>query len=116
MLSNGLNALTPGAPSNLGIMFIAHLHWKFQILPGGFDRWRSGSTTNGYPAFVPWYMISAEFADALLLIPGIHTRLVSLYILPMMLGAAQFLLVRRAKGGAQRRRSIAEPQDDVVSI
>jgi putative oxidoreductase len=26
----------------LGLMFIAHLYWKFEILPGGLDRWRSG--------------------------------------------------------------------------
>jgi putative oxidoreductase len=79
----------------LGIMFIAHLYWKFQILPGGLDQWRSGLAATGYPAFVPWYVISAELAGALLLIPGIYTRWVSLYILPMMLGAAQFWLVRK---------------------
>jgi len=79
----------------LGLMFIGHLYWKFEILPGGFDRWRSGLIDNGYPAFVPWYVISAEFAGALLLIPGIYTRWVSLYALPMMLGAAQFWLVRK---------------------
>jgi putative oxidoreductase len=79
----------------LGIMFIAHLYWKFEILPGGLDRWRSSLAATGYPAFVPWYVISAEFAGALLLIPGISTQWVSLYILPMMLGAAQFWLVRK---------------------
>jgi putative oxidoreductase len=79
----------------LGIMFIAHLYWKFEILPGGLDRWRSGLAANGYPAFVAWYVISAEFAGALLLIAGIFARLVSLYILPMMLGAAHFWLVRK---------------------
>ena len=79
----------------LGIMFIAHLYWKFEILPGGLDRWRSGLAADGYPAFVPWYVISAEFAGAVLLIPGISTRWVCLYILPMMLGAAQFWLVRK---------------------
>jgi putative oxidoreductase len=79
----------------LGLMFIAHLYWKFEILPGGLHRWMSGLAANGYPAFVPWYVISAEFAGALLLIPGIHTRWVSLYALPMMLGAAQFWLVRK---------------------
>lgn len=79
----------------LGLMFIAHLYWKFAILPGGLHTWWSGLTADGYPAFVPWYVISAEFAGALLLIPGIYTRWVSLYILPMMLGAAQFWLVRK---------------------
>ena len=79
----------------LGMMFIAHLYWKFEILPGGLERWRAGLAANGYPAFVSWYVISAEFAGALLLIPGIYTRLVSLYIVPMMLGAAHFWLVRK---------------------
>lgn len=79
----------------LGLMFIAHLYWKFEILPGGLHTWWSGFASNGYPFFVPWYVISAEFAGAMLLIPGIHTRWVSLYILPMMLGAAQFWLMRR---------------------
>ena len=40
-------------------------------------------------------MISAEFAGALLLIPGIYARWVSLYALPMMLGAAHFWAIRR---------------------
>jgi putative oxidoreductase len=79
----------------LGLMFIAHLYWKFEILPGGLNQWLSAFPANGYPAYVPWYVISAEFAGALLLIPGIYTRLVSLYILPMMLGASQFWLVRK---------------------
>jgi hypothetical protein len=44
---------------------------------------------------VPWYVISAEFAGALLLIPGIYTRWVSLYAIPLMVGAAQFWWVRK---------------------
>jgi putative oxidoreductase len=79
----------------LGLMFITHLYWKFEILPGGLDRWWSGLAANGYPGFVTWYVISAEFAGALLSIPGIYTRWVRLYTLPMMLGAAQFWLVRK---------------------
>jgi putative oxidoreductase len=42
---------------------------------------------------VPWYVISAEFAGAVLLIPGIYTRWVSLYAIPLMIGAAQFWFV-----------------------
>ena len=79
----------------LGSLFIAHLYWKFAILPGGVEKWWSGLETNGYPWFVTWYAISAEFAGALLLIPGIWARWVSLYALPLMLGAAQFWLVRK---------------------
>lgn len=79
----------------LGLMFLAHLYWKFKILPGGVQTWWSGLVANGYPQLVPWYTISAEFAGALLLIPGIYTRWVSLYTLPVMIGASQFWLVRK---------------------
>jgi len=79
----------------LGSMFIAHLYWKFAVLPGGLDQWWSNFATNGYPWFVPWYVLSAEFAGALLLIPGIYARWVSLYAVPMMLGAAHFWAIRK---------------------
>jgi putative oxidoreductase len=89
----------------LGTLFIAHLYWKFAVLPGGFDVWWSNFANNGYPAFVPWYVLSAEIAGALLLIPGIRVRWVSLYAVPMMLGAAQFWATRKGfwfvGGGAE---------------
>lgn len=81
--------------SVLGLLFIAHLYWKFAVLPGGFTQWWSNFALNGYPAFVPWYVFSAELAGALLLIPGIQTRWVCLYAIPMMLGAAHFWAVRK---------------------
>jgi putative oxidoreductase len=76
-------------------MFLTHLYWKFEILPGGFYSWRTNLSASGYPYIVPWYAISAEFAGALLLIPGIYTRWVSLYALPLMIGASQFWLTRK---------------------
>ena len=79
----------------LGALFIAHLYWKFAILPGGVVRWWSGLEASGYPWFVPWYVISAEFAGAILLTLGICTRWVSLFCVPAMIGAAQFWLVRK---------------------
>ncbi|MBR0932008.1 DoxX family protein [Bradyrhizobium jicamae] len=79
----------------LGSLFIAHLYWKFTILPGGLHTWWSSFAANGYPAFTPWYCISAEFLGAILLIPGIWTRWVALYALPLMAGAAQFWAVRK---------------------
>jgi len=89
----------------LGLLFVAHLYWKFALLPGGLPAWWSGLIRSGYPAVVPAYVLSAELAGALLLIPGIFTRLVALYALPMMLGAAQFWLVRKGfyftKAGAE---------------
>jgi len=89
----------------LGGLFIAHLYWKFTILPGGLPTWWGNLVRNGYPAFVPAYVLSAEIAGALLLIPGVMTRYVALYAMPMMLGAAQFWLVRKGfyftKAGAE---------------
>jgi putative oxidoreductase len=79
----------------LGLMFLSHLYWKFKILPGGFHTWWSGLHATGYPALVAGYAFSAEIAGALLLIPGIYTRWVSLYALPLMIGAAHFWLTRR---------------------
>jgi putative oxidoreductase len=89
----------------LGALFIAHLYWKLAILPGGIGAWWGGLVANGYPAFVPAYVLSAEIAGALLLIPGIFTRYVALYAMPMMAGAAHFWLVRKGfyftQGGAE---------------
>ncbi len=89
----------------LGGLFIAHLYWKFAILPGGVQVWWSNLAAAGYPPLVPAYVLSAELAGALLLIPGILTRYVALYAMPMMLGAAQFWLVRKGfyftKAGAE---------------
>jgi putative oxidoreductase len=79
----------------LGALFIAHLYWKLAILPGGLGAWWGGLVANGYPVFVPAYVLSAEIAGALLLIPGIFTRYVALYAMPMMAGAAHFWLVRK---------------------
>ena len=78
----------------LGSLFIAHLYWKVAILPGSLNAWWSGLESQGYPVIVPAYVLSAELAGALLLIPGVLARYVALYALPMMLGAAQFWLVR----------------------
>jgi putative oxidoreductase len=89
----------------LGSLFIAHLYWKIAVLPGGLLAWRDGLIGSGYPSFVPYYVLSAEFAGALLLIPGVLTRYVALYAVPMMIGATQFWLARNGfyftKAGAE---------------
>jgi putative oxidoreductase len=76
----------------LGTLFIVHLYWKFAVR--GFDPWLNGLHDAGYSTPVVIYILSAEAAGALLLIPGVFTRWVSLYTLPLMLGAAQFWLAR----------------------
>jgi putative oxidoreductase len=76
----------------LGLLFIVHIYWKFVIF--GFDTWLSRLEEAGYSMPVVIYVLCAEFAAALLLIPGILTRWVSLFALPLLLGASQFWLVR----------------------
>ncbi len=76
----------------LGSLFIAHLYWKFAVR--GFDAWWNGLHEAGYPTFVVLYVLCAEFAGALLLIPGVFTRWVCLLALPLMIGASHFWLNR----------------------
>jgi putative oxidoreductase len=79
----------------LGFLFIAHLYWKFFVRPDGLPGWWLNLSNNGYPDWVVIYVLSAEFLGALCLIPGIAARWVALYTVPLMLGAAQYWLVRK---------------------
>jgi putative oxidoreductase len=79
----------------LGGLFVAHLYWKIAVSPGGIAAWWSNLQSAGYSPIVPAYVLSAEIAGALLLIPGVLTRYVALYAMPMMAGAAQFWAVRK---------------------
>lgn len=89
----------------LGALFISHLYWKLAILSGGLSAWWDGLLRAGYPNVVPAYVFSAEVMGALLLIPGVLTRWVALYAIPMMAGAAYYWLVRTGfyftKSGAE---------------
>ncbi len=89
----------------LGALFIAHLYWKFFVLPGGIGAWWAGLLEKGYPPYVPFYVLSAEIAGALLLTFGVFTRYVALYAMPMMLAVVQFWLSRKGfffvNGGAE---------------
>lgn len=77
----------------LGSLFISHLYWKFAVR--GFDQWWTGLHDAGYWTPVVLYVLCAEFAGALLLIPGIFTRWASLFAVPLMLGASHFWLTRK---------------------
>ena len=79
----------------LGGLFIAHLSWKFFIYKGGLDGWWANLLKNGYPPYVPYYVFSVEVLGSLLLLPGILTRYVALYALPMMIGATHYWAVRK---------------------
>ena len=79
----------------LGLFFIMHLYYKFYVVPNGLTGWWSNLAHNGYPDWVIIYVLSGEFFGALCLIPGICARWVALYSLPLMIGAAQYWLVRK---------------------
>ncbi len=89
----------------IGALFLAHLYWKFFVFRGGLSGWWAGFAAARYPAYVPYYVVSAETLGALMIIPGIWPRWVALYAAPMMAGAAQFWLVRKGfffvGGGAE---------------
>jgi putative oxidoreductase len=77
----------------LGGLFIAHLYRKFAI--SGFDNWWDGLSTAGYPAWVLAYTLSAEFACAVMITLGIHSRWASLYAFPFMVGATIHWFTRK---------------------
>jgi putative oxidoreductase len=86
-------------------MFLARLYWKYAIFDGGVARWWGNFATNGYPWFVTYYAISAEFVGAFMPIPGLYARWAALYAIPLIIGAAHFWLVRKGfyftAGGAE---------------
>lgn len=73
--------------------FAAHIYSKY-FTRGGFPTWWHALTHN-YPAYVPMYVLTAEFAGLLLLPLGIRTRWVALYAVPSMVGVVQFWLQRQ---------------------
>src|SRR6478609_11412174 len=69
----------------LGVMFIAHAWLKFGIFTvPGFEGFL---TSVGLPAFLAWPIILAEFAGGVAILFGVWSRLVSLALLPVLLGA-----------------------------
>jgi putative oxidoreductase len=69
----------------LGVMFIAHAYLKYAVftVPGfaGF----LGSV--GLPAVLAWPIILAELIGGLAILAGVYGRLVSMALLPVLLGA-----------------------------
>jgi putative oxidoreductase len=69
----------------LGVMFIAHAYLKLAVftVPGfaGF------LAQTGLPTFLAWPIVLAELLGGAALILGYQTRLVSLALLPILLGA-----------------------------
>jgi putative oxidoreductase len=65
------------------------------VRPDGLTGWWLNLTNNGYPDWVVIYVLSAEILGAICLIPGIAARWIALYATPLMMGAAQYWLVRK---------------------
>lgn len=77
----------------LGGMFILHLYGKFILRD--ISVWWTGLEKLGYPDWVLAYTLSGEFAGALLITLGVYTRWVTLYALPLMIGATLFWVRRK---------------------
>lgn len=69
----------------LGVMFIAHGLLKLMVftLPGTAQFFESV----GFPGWMAYLITYAEIGGGVLLVLGIYTRLVSLALLPVLLGA-----------------------------
>jgi putative oxidoreductase len=69
----------------LGIVFLSHAYLKFGVF--GLEGTSAFFAANGFPAWTAWPVAFAELGGGLLLLLGVHTRLVALGLLPVMLGA-----------------------------
>ncbi|WP_035484766.1 DoxX family protein [Geminicoccus roseus] len=69
----------------LGIMFVAHAYLKYAIFTvAGFEGYL-GSL--GLPVLLAWPIILAELIGGIAILVGYHSRLFSLALLPILLGA-----------------------------
>lgn len=69
----------------LGVMFIAHAWLKFGVFTmAGFEGFLAQV---GLPTIVAWPIVLAELLGGIALILGVYSRLVSLALLPILLGA-----------------------------
>lgn len=69
----------------LGVMFIAHAYLKLVIFtPAGFTGFLGQV---GLPGFLAWPIMLAELFGGLAILVGFHGRLVSLALIPILLGA-----------------------------
>lgn len=77
----------------LGSMFVAHGTWK--VITLGMPTTVQFFVGVGYPAWTAYAVVAAEVIGGALLIAGIGVRLVSLALLPILIGA---LLVHLPNG------------------
>ncbi len=88
---------------SLAFFFAAHLYRKFAVI--GFAAWWSGMEKNGYPLWVIYYTLAAEFAGAIFLFLGAYSRYVALLTLPVLIAVTRHWAVRKGlwftDGGAE---------------
>src|SRR3954467_64575 len=84
--------------ASLGAMFIAHAYLKLAVFTvPGFEGFLGKV---GLPAFLAWPIILAELVGGVAILTGFYSRLVSVALLPVLLGA---LFVHAGNGlGVQR--------------
>ena len=71
--------------ASLGIMYIAHAYLKVAIFTvPGFQAFLEST---GFPALMAWPIILAEVIGGAAILAGFYGRLVSLALLPILLGA-----------------------------
>lgn len=69
----------------LGVMFVAHAYLKIAVFtPAGFAGFLGQV---GLPALLAWPIILAELLGGLAILVGFHGRVVSVLLLPILLGA-----------------------------
>lgn len=72
----------------LGVLFLAHAALKiFVLTPAGVAGWFGAI---GLPGWLAYATIAAETLGGIALIAGFYTSLVSLALIPVLLGAAWF--------------------------
>jgi putative oxidoreductase len=77
----------------LSFLFFAHLYRKYGVT--GYDAWFDGWLKAGYPAWTLHYTVAAEFAGAILLLLGVYSRYVALFVLPVIIAVAQLWASRK---------------------
>ena len=71
--------------ASLGVMFIAHAYLKLAVFTvPGFEGFLGKI---GLPTFLAWPIILAELVGGLAILAGFYGRLVSVALLPVLLGA-----------------------------
>lgn len=69
----------------LGALMLAHAYMKFGLF--GMEGTSAFFAAQGFPAWTAWVVTFAEVGAGILLLLGVHTRLVGLGLVPILLGA-----------------------------